>query len=127
MAGVLVTQEQKVHAAKLGDLQTKSQGPGTPPGDQSSSWDAFLPLQGMRVWSLVGELGSCMLCGGAKCSLQKSASLWGGQWEQQINVAYMVNGFEFLSFREPSLSIPSLAARGAEDIETQSVTASISV
>lgn len=84
----------------------------------------LLPLQGRSVIS-GGELGSCMLCGGAKYPLQKSAS---SQWEQKISVAYMITGFGFLHFqRTQSKLISSLAVRDAEDIETQSVTASISI
>ena len=32
----------------------------------SSGWDSALSLQGAQVISLVGELGSCMLCSVAK-------------------------------------------------------------
>ena len=79
----------------------------------------------MRVSSLVGELGSCMLCGGAKYPPTKvSIQSMGTENQCSLHDQWVW----FLHFqRTQSKLIPSLAVRDAEDIETQSVTASISI
>ena len=106
----------------------KKSGPWDFPGDQSSGWDSLLPLQGMRVWSLVGELGSCMLCGGAKYPPAKVSNPLGWSMGTANQCSLHGQWVWFLQFqRMQSKLIPSLAARGAEDIETQSVMASISI
>ena len=47
---------------------------------QPSAQDSELPLKGVGVWSLVGELRSCMLCGVAKKKNKKNES---GETESQ--------------------------------------------